>query len=217
MLFTRRAEVDAINMNHFKKLTNPPRSFIIKTENTGKGQIDEFVEYAIKSLDSNAGYSAELVLAVGAQVMLLKNIPDTNLVNGSRGVVVGFERLPMVDKTEAKKDYLTEFPVVAFKNGERRVIDWHTWGLTEFPGIARKQVPLRLAYAVTIHKAQGATLDCALIDVGGNTFEYGQAYVALSRVKDLDGLYIHDIDVAAFRAHPKVLEFYRCPVPLQDC
>jgi ATP-dependent DNA helicase PIF1 len=65
-----------------------------------------------------------------------------------------------------------------------------------------------LAYAVTIHKCQGATLDSALIDIGRSTFEMGQAYVALSRVKSLDSLYIYDLEVDAFRAHPKVLEFY---------
>ena len=76
------------------------------------------------------------------------------------------------------------------------------------PGIKRQQLPLKLAYAITIHKAQGATLDCALIDVGGRTFEFGQAYTALSRLKDMESLYIHDISLDAFRAHPKVVEFY---------
>jgi ATP-dependent DNA helicase PIF1 len=55
---------------------------------------------------------------------------------------------------------------------------------------------------------QGATLDSALIDVGTSTFEYGQAYVALSRVKNLESLYIWDVEPTAFRAHPKVLAFY---------
>jgi ATP-dependent DNA helicase PIF1 len=76
------------------------------------------------------------------------------------------------------------------------------------PTVKRQQIPLKLAYAITIHKCQGATLDCALIDVGKKTFEYGQAYVALSRVKDMESLYIHDLDPEAFRAHPKVKEFY---------
>jgi ATP-dependent DNA helicase PIF1 len=74
--------------------------------------------------------------------------------------------------------------------------------------VKRQQIPLKLAYAITIHKAQGATLDCALIDVGGRTFEYGQAYTALSRVKDMESLYIHDLAPEAFKAHPKVVAFY---------
>ena len=82
------------------------------------------------------------------------------------------------------------------------------------PAVKRQQIPLKLAYAITIHKSQGATLDCALIDVGSKTFEYGQAYVALSRVKDLESLYIHDLDPQAFRAHPKVKEFYESSLPI---
>ena len=78
----------------------------------------------------------------------------------------------------------------------------------EIDGFNREQIPLSLAYAVTIHKAQGATLDCALIDIGSNTFEYGQAYVALSRVRSLDCLYIWDLNPSAFRVHPKVKAFF---------
>lgn len=58
------------------------------------------------------------------------------------------------------------------------------------------------------HNSQGSTLDCALVDIGSNTFEFGQAYVALSRVKDLDSLYIHDLSPSAFKAHEKVKTFY---------
>ena len=61
---------------------------------------------------------------------------------------------------------------------------------------------------MTIHRSQGATLDSALIDIGSNTFEYGQAYVALSRVRTIDGLYIWKLDPKKIRCHPKVLEFY---------
>jgi ATP-dependent DNA helicase PIF1 len=87
-------------------------------------------------------------------------------------------------------------------------VEHSTWEVADYQGVQRRQIPLRLAYAITIHKAQGATLDCALIDVGGKTFEYGQAYVALSRVKDLESLYIHDLEATAFRAHEKVKQFY---------
>jgi ATP-dependent DNA helicase PIF1 len=97
--------------------------------------------------------------------------------------------------------------MVKFINGEILTIDPHTWACEDVEGLERQQIPLRLAYAVTIHKAQGATLDCALIDIGKNTFEYGQAYVALSRVKSLDCLYIWDLDPSAFRVHPKVEVF----------
>jgi len=81
-----------------------------------------------------------------------------------------------------------------------------TWELEE---VEREQIPLRVAYAVTIHKAQGASLDSALVDVGTNTFEYGQAYVALSRARSLDALFIYEVSKSAFRAHPAVKAFYK--------
>jgi ATP-dependent DNA helicase PIF1 len=232
MLFTRRVEVDQINARELKKLTterhvykattifNPSANTIGLTINSPE------VEMAVQKLDGHAAYTPELILAVGAQVMLLTNLnSEAGLVNGSRGVIVDFKKAEVkgddpegckrsvADLLKAPKVLVqrdeTLMPLVEFKSGERRLIDYHSWEVQDFPGILRKQIPLKLAYAVTIHKAQGATLDCALIDVGDRTFEYGQAYVALSRCKDMDSLYIHDIRAEAFRANPKVKEFYR--------
>ena len=129
--------------------------------------------------------------------MLLSNMDvEHGLVNGSRGVIQAF-----CDGPEP-------FPMVKFRNGEVLIIQPASWASEDVEGLNREQIPLRLAYAITIHKAQGATLDCALIDVGGRTFEFGQAYTALSRLKDMESLFIHDICLDAFRAHPKVVEFY---------
>jgi ATP-dependent DNA helicase PIF1 len=89
------------------------------------------------------------------------------------------------------------------------MIACHEWPIEGFPFVTRSQVPLRLSYAITIHRSQGSTLDCALVDIGMGTFEYGQAYVALSRVTSLEALYVHEFDPRAFRVHPKVEEFYR--------
>lgn len=266
MLFTRRAEVDTINMSHLAKLTTERKTYKASTifvpmESTlGMKETDPLVLKAIAKLDNDAPYTPELTVAIGAQVMLLVNKPDYGLANGSRGVVVGYASLsdtttqttlsgsssnaaspPLAQTTTSisedptavsgippftpstitatatscKKpsatttlpDSLT-VPIVQFRNGVRLAIEHHTWEIPDLPGVARRQIPIKLAYAITIHKAQGATLDCALIDVGGKTFEFGQAYVALSRVKDLESLYIHDLEVSAFRAHPKVKEFY---------
>ena len=146
--------------------------------------------------------------------MLVTNLkPQLGLVNGSRGVVVAFEPAKCFDEKEKEKEVsVTDssllLPVVEFRNGQKELITPITWEVPDMPAVKRQQIPLKLAYAITIHKSQGATLDCALIDVGSKTFEYGQAYVALSRVKDLESLYIHDLDPQAFRAHPKVKEFY---------
>lgn len=215
MLFTRRAEVDTINMNHLRKLGDrktylATTIFNPLTQTQGLTKDSPEVIQAIQGLDKVAAYSVELTLAVGAQVMLLTNMnPGAGLVNGSRGVVIGFER---PTKDEDKEFVIVRpsdvlFPVVKFKSCTQ-IIQHHDWEVPDMPGIKRQQLPLKLAYAITIHKAQGATLDCALIDVGGRTFEYGQAYTALSRLKDMESLFIHDIAVDAFRAHPKVVEFY---------
>jgi ATP-dependent exoDNAse (exonuclease V) alpha subunit len=100
-----------------------------------------------------------------------------------------------------------KIPLVKFKNGETLLMTPTGWESDEMEGLERHQIPLKLAYAVTIHKAQGATLDCALVDIGDSTFEYGQAYVALSRVRSLDCLYIWDLKPNVFLVHPKVKAF----------
>jgi ATP-dependent DNA helicase PIF1 len=103
----------------------------------------------------------------------------------------------------------TYLPVVLFVGQEGPVVvDYQSWPSRLEPSVSRRQIPLALAWAVTTHKIQGATLDCALIDIGDDVFEYGQAYVALSRVKSLDSLYVHNLEPSCVRAHPHVKEYY---------
>jgi ATP-dependent DNA helicase PIF1 len=219
MLFTRRAQVNEINMRELRKLTTERRIykantiFSTKIATLMQSDKDPMVIKAVEKMDYDAAYTPELIVAIGAQVMLITNLnPDKGLVNGSRGVVVGYEAMTKDENDTTpslKLDESVLVPVVEFKNGLKMPIGYATWEVPDMTGILRRQIPLKLAYAITIHKSQGATLDCALIDVGGRTFEFGQAYVALSRVKDLDGLYIHDLEKGAFRAHEKVKEFYK--------
>jgi ATP-dependent DNA helicase PIF1 len=193
LLFTRRDDVEHINTKYLNDCEGPEYAFDATT--IAKGMSKQEIDYAIEKLDKNGSYLLTLRLRKGAQVMLLSNkYSEQGLVNGSRGIVESF-------------DPLTREPLVKFINGIVLSIGQHEWESDEFPGIKRCQIPLRLAYALTIHKAQGATLDCALIEIGRSTFEYGQAYVALSRVKSLDALYIWDLDPRAFKVHPKVVEF----------
>jgi ATP-dependent DNA helicase PIF1 len=77
-----------------------------------------------------------------------------------------------------------------------------------YPTLAVCQFPLCLAWAVTIHKIQGSSLSHAQIDIGSSIFEYGQTYVALSRVKTMDGLYLMNFQPNRIKSHPKVIAFY---------
>jgi ATP-dependent DNA helicase PIF1 len=204
MLFTRNDDINAINQSYLDRLVGDVKEFVATTESPPKANPDD-IHYQVQRLDKDAPYEPTLRLKVGAQVMLLAQqyeerneqmAPIHGLVNGSRGVVVDF--------TPCNN------PIVKFVNGRTHIIKEHTWASDETESaVKRKQIPLRLAYALTIHKAQGASLDSALIDVGSATFEYGQAYVALSRVRSLDALYIHDVEKGAFRVHPAVAQFYQ--------
>jgi ATP-dependent DNA helicase PIF1 len=232
LLFPRKAEVDKINQLNLAALKGPHPIYkagfqtalqktkptilamghtLIKTDDgynyyDGLIGIDENnpdFKREVEIMDKEASYLAEVEIALDAQVMLIVNLDmEAGLVNGSRGVVVSFQGAGHM-----------AVPVVEFINGEKRPMYPHTWLVEEYSTKERKiyrtQVPLKLAYAITIHKSQGASLDSALIDIGSNTFEYGQAYVALSRVRSLDALYIHAFETKAIRAHPRVIDFYK--------
>jgi len=198
MLFTLNADIDTINSHYAGKLVGEEKVFVANTETKPtKTLTADDIAYRVQKLDKDAPYVPTLRLKVGAQVMLLHNMnPELGLVNGSRGVVKGFD-------TDG-------VPIVKFMSClENRRVEYAQWESDGDIPVVRKQIPLRLAYALTIHKAQGASLDSALVDIGTSTFEYGQAYVALSRVRSLEALYVHELDRRAFKVHPAVKEFYR--------
>jgi hypothetical protein len=102
-----------------------------------------------------------------------------------------------------------KMPVVLFSNGIRMIIE-PVWKQPEdYPCIGISQLPLCLAWALTIHKIQGATLAMAEMDLGDSIFEYGQTYVALSRIQSLDGLYLSAFKPMKIKANPKVKAFYK--------
>jgi ATP-dependent DNA helicase PIF1 len=212
LLFTKNDDVNSINAHQLDKLSGEIHTFTAKTTSVPKGVPPAVVQSMVDKIDRDAPYEVELQLKERCQVMLLqqqfedKTYDDhgktktmraaiPGLVNGSRGVVLGFEG--------------DGSPRVKFMNGRSITIRPGKWSSdADQDSVTREQIPLRLAYALTIHKAQGASLDSALIDVGPSTFEYGQAYVALSRVRSLESLFIFEIAPRAFRAHPLVKKFY---------
>lgn len=222
LIFSRKEEVDKINTANMRAIKSDHVIFDAQTIYSKhapalpEAEIQRMSDY----YDRDAQYSVQCELAAGAQVMLISNLDSTaGLVNGSRGIILRFVtadsefvKFPSNVPATADISNFPLFPLVEFANGETRIIGPAFWGIDQgLDGencIYRAQIPLRLAWATTIHKAQGASLDCALVDVGRRTFEYGQAYVALSRVRSLDALYIWDLDPAAFKTHSKVRAFY---------
>ncbi|NXC40810.1 PIF1 helicase, partial [Penelope pileata] len=153
----------------------------------------------VKLIDAQCPVGSRVELKVGAQVMLAKNLDvSQGLVNGARGVIVGFE-------TEQKG-----LPKVKFLCGVTQVIKMERWVFKGPSGVhlSRQQLPLKLAWAISIHKSQGMSLDSVEISLS-RVFENGQAYVALSRARSLAGLRVLDFDPRVVRADPSVLQFYR--------
>jgi len=204
LIYSKNAHVDRINKENMAALTGERRFYEPKTvvrDKTGMSVktvsvTEAAVQRELEHLDKDAPYEQNLELCVGAQVMLIANLDQENgLVNGSRGVITGYSPGGL--------------PLVRFIGRTiSEPIDRHNWWLSEPDDIGRAQIPLRIAYAITIHKSQGATLDSALIDIGASTFEYGQAYVALSRCRSLESLYIFKLDPKKILCHPKVRTFY---------
>lgn len=164
-----------------------------KTKNK-KNYTQEQLTNEERFIISNSLFEKSLTLKLGAQVMCIANIDmDIGLCNGSTGIITHFDN---------------NIPVVKFYNGIIKKVNYHSWHSDNIEGFSINQIPLILAWAVTIHKSQGATLDIAEIDIGSNIFASGQTYVALSRLKSLDGLYLKSFNPLKIKTNKKVIEFY---------
>ena len=202
ILLAKRKDVDLINNMELAKLDNKSQEYNIKEHKQDDDLdkkhtfTDDDKKYEINYLKNNILAEEKLILKIGAQVMCIANIDmeGTNaIVNGSQGIIV---------------DIKDELPVVEFKNGETRIIKEHLWKSEIIPGIGIKQIPLIHAWAITIHKAQGLSLESAQIDIGKNIFECGQTYVALSRVISLEGLYLIAFSPNKIKLFKKVIDYY---------
>lgn len=185
-LYSRNINVDAINQRALLDIQAEEKTFHMQSQG-----FDALVD----GLKKHCLAPEVLNLKIGAEVMFIKNDPAGRYVNGTRCVVTGF------DKTEEG------WPIV--KTYDKKIIlaapeEWHY----EDNGVIRAtitQVPLRLAWAITIHKSQGMTLDAAEIDLG-DAFEPGMGYVALSRVRSLNGLKLMNLNQMALTVHPDILQ-----------
>jgi ATP-dependent exoDNAse (exonuclease V) alpha subunit len=182
-LYSHNVDVEAINQRHLKALDGTSRTFERHTKG-GKAKVEQL---------SKGLLAPEILeLKVGAEVMFVANNFQEGFVNGSRGRVVGF------------KD---DMPLVQLLNGRELKVEPHSWSLNEDGQVRAEvtQLPLRLAWAITIHKSQGMSLDAAEIDLS-RAFTPGMGYVALSRVRGLSGLYLKGINNMALTMHPQVHE-----------
>ncbi|WP_421875806.1 helix-turn-helix domain-containing protein [Marinoscillum sp.] len=181
-LYTHNADVDAMNAQKLKANTYPLRTFYAETK--GKSKMIEGLKQSVLAAPA-------LELKKEARVMFVKNNPEKGYFNGSLGTITGFddeENHPLVQLDEGR--------IIRAKPEEWTVTDEKETILASY-----KQIPLRLAWAITVHKSQGMTLDAAEMDLS-KTFEAGQGYVALSRLKSWEGLVLTGINRISLELDP---------------
>ena len=218
-LYCTNKNVDQENDRNLAAL--PGREMVFNATDEFKGTYSRDAEKSIiQGMDKKV--PSQLKLKVGAQVILTRNMPDKNLVNGSRGIVKSFQEGSEFDAYSDEKGYdpfrryagkseMKLYPVVQFSNGvkmmvrEESVFQGGTAG-----AMTRSQLPLKLAWSLTVHKSQGMTIERAELQLD-DAFDYGQVYVALSRITSLDGLWVRGgrITQSVVKAHPKVKAFYQ--------
>ena len=214
-LFCKNKDVDAENETRLNALSGVARSFDASASDVFKGDA-LYNASARKQVLSAAETKCPLTLhlKVGAQVVLLRNLDqEKGLVNGSRGVVVDFQESDGLKQGFGAVDCRGRgaFPVIRFDCGVvRRIALFEVWvGRGAFGSLTRQQLPLKLAWALTVHKSQGMSLSRVEVEVG-DAFDYGQVYVALSRAESRAGLWLSgpEIKSDAVKAHPSVRAFY---------
>ncbi len=183
-LYTHNADVDQVNTTKLAALLGKPKTFKM----SGKGS-----KPLLEGLIKNCLSPDLLVLKEGAMVMCTKNNFEAGYVNGTLARVVGFD----LDDGN---------PIIETTDGRRITMVTQSWDVIEDGKVLAsiEQVPLRLAWAITVHKSQGMSLDAAEIDLS-KAFVYGQGYVALSRVRSLAGLKVLGMHPNALQVDPKIV------------
>lgn len=183
-LYSHNVDVDRVNTKQLAGLSGKPKTF--KMQSVGKKGLVEQLKRGCLSPE-------KLELKEGASVMFTKNSPKGAFVNGTLGTVMKFEQV-------------NGYPVIKTREGRIITTEPMSWSIEEHGKVAAQvsQIPLRLAWAMTVHKSQGMSLDAAVIDLR-RAFVEGQGYVALSRVRTLKGLSLLGWNQTALEVHPEVL------------
>lgn len=187
-LYTHNVDVDRVNAERLEELSG--EIFAYKAQKEWDKKLTNNLLKGMLAPDY-------LELKVGAHVLFVRNNPALGYYNGTTGEVVWFTR----DK---------DLPIVRVRDGEEIVVWPERRGIENADAIVASvtQLPLKLAWAITVHKSQGMSLDAAVMDLS-KVFEPGQAYVALSRVRSLEGLSLEGLHVSGLRAHDLVVRWDR--------
>jgi len=183
-LYTHNVDVDSINYSELAKIKG--KEYFYQMALRGNPLVAEILKKSCLAPE-------KLILKEGAEVMFIKNNFDAGYVNGTQGKIIGFGE--------------GDLPIVETQDGKKITVKYADWSIEEENSIVAgiSQIPLRLAWAITVHKSQGMNLDSAEIDLS-RCFLEGMGYVALSRLKSLKGLRLMGINNLAFRVNSKALE-----------
>ena len=183
-LFTHNANADAINNLELQRIKEKPLAYTMQSDGNDK---------LVSVIKKGCLAPERLVLKKGAVVMFVKNNFDRGFVNGTLGKIVDFDE--------------NKLPIVKTFLGAEIVALPEKWAIEEDDRVLASvtQIPLRLAWAITVHKSQGMTLDAAEMDLS-KSFEYGMGYVALSRLRTLDGIKLLGINETALKVNPEICE-----------
>jgi len=221
-LFAVRSKTDFVNTSQYNKIMESEFSFDMKIDTDYKVYMDTQkaitsedlekcslltpmeIQFQIEKIMESRNINKKLELKKGTIVMCTANVDmDNSICNGAQGIIIDF----IIGN---------KLPVVKFSNGIIKTMEYEFFQSSDYPTIVIGQIPLCLAWALTIHKIQGASLSIADMDLGNTIFEYGQTYVALSRVRTLEGLYLSAFNPQRIRANPLVKEFYSIIQDIED-